>query len=535
MAIPPDLISIYHPTSINYSFVYSLYLGFVFPYISLYHLFIISTGKVLMSQAYSIDLIYSLIGYPNETEWLEFKSNNNDADRIAKDISALANSAAFHGRDCAYKIWGISDDDHKLIGTTFDPFRQKAKGNQDLLIWLKTHLSHNANYDFSEIYFENKKYIVLTIYAATNQPVRYNSIAYIRSGSSTTTLSGGSATESELWRKLQRNDFELQGAIKNDASSKISSFLYIDAYYELNRLTQPSSLEGILTDFIEQEIIKKQDDGTYTITNLGALLLAKDLSAFPNLRKRPLRILRFEGNGNFNILDDKTFNEGYAISLQRAEDYIKAVIPSKEVIDGAFRRIVYAYPQRAIRELLSNIVIHQDLTVTTSGPLVNIFDNRIEFCNPGVSLIPLERVLNAQPKTRNNALVNQLRLMDPCEEGGTGWDLAVAACEEYHMVAPKIESSEELGTKVTLYHGGAYPHMTKHERMDAAYWHACLKYASGESMNNQSLRERFGLDNEQKNTLAISRLIKECCKEGLIKAEDENAGTKYKRYIPSWA
>ena len=106
MAIPPDLISIYHPTSINYSFVYSLYLGFVFPYISLYHLFIISTGKVLMSQAYSIDLIYSLIGYPNETEWLEFKSNNNDADRIAKDISALANSAAFHGRDCAYKIWG---------------------------------------------------------------------------------------------------------------------------------------------------------------------------------------------------------------------------------------------------------------------------------------------------------------------------------------------------------------------------------------------------------------------------------------------
>ena len=136
------------------------------------------------------------------------------------------------------KYGGISDDDHKLIGTTFDPFRQKAKGNQDLLIWLKTHLSHNANYDFSEIYFENKKYIVLTIYAATNQPVRYNSIAYIRSGSSTTTLSGGSATESELWRKLQRNDFELQGAIKNVASSKISSFLYIDAYYELNRLTQ---------------------------------------------------------------------------------------------------------------------------------------------------------------------------------------------------------------------------------------------------------------------------------------------------------
>lgn len=316
--------------------------------------------------------------------------------------------------------------DHKLIGTTFDPFRQKAKGNQDLLIWLKTHLSHNANYNFSEIHFDNKKFIVLTIYAATNQPVRYNNTAYVRSGSSTTTLSGGSATESELWRKLQRNDFELQGAMKNIVSSELPSLLYIDAYYELNRLTRPSSLEGILVDFVEQEILRKQDDEAYTITNLGALLLAKDLSVFPNLRKRPLRILKFEGNGNFNILDDKTFNEGYAISLQRAEDYIKAVIPSKEIIDGAFRRIIYAYPQRAIRELLSNIVIHQDLTVTTSGPLVNIYEQ-------------------------------------------------------------------------------------------------------------SSLRERFGLDNEQKNTLAISRLIEECCKEGLIKAEDENAGTKYKRYIPAWA
>ena len=267
--------------------------------------------------------------------------------------------------------------DHKLIGTTFDPFRQKAKGNQDLLIWLKTHLSHNANYNFSEIHFDNKKFIVLTIYAATNQPVRYNNTAYIRSGSSTTTLSGGSATESELWRKLQRNDFELQGAMKNIVSSELPSLLYIDAYYELNRLTRPSSLEGILVDFVKQEILRKQDDEAYTITNLGALLLAKDLSVFPNLRKRPLRILKFEGNGNFNILDDKTFNEGYAISLQRAEDYIKAVIPSKEIIDGAFRRIIYAHPQRAIRELLSNIVIHQDLTVTTSGPLVNIYEQSI--------------------------------------------------------------------------------------------------------------------------------------------------------------
>lgn len=54
-------------------------------------------------------------------------------------------------------------------------------------------------------------------------------------------------------------------------------------------------------------------------------------------------------------------------------------------------------------------------------------------------------------------------------------------------------------------------------------------------MNNQSLRERFGLSNERKNMLAMSRLIRECCDTGLIKEEDEEAGPKNKRYIPGWA
>ena len=41
----------------------------------------------------------------------------------------------------------------------------------------------------------------------------------------------------------------------------------------------------------------------------------------------------------------------------------------------------------------------------------------------------------------------------------------------------------------------------KRERADALYWHACLMFANGTSMNNQSLRERFGLSNEHKNML----------------------------------
>ena len=67
------------------------------------------------------------------------------------------------------------------------------------------------------------------------------------------------------------------------------------------------------------------------------------------------------------------------------------------------------------------------------------------------------------------------------------------------------------------------------------YWHACLQFSLGSSMSNQSLRERFGLDNAKKNMVAISRLIKECVEAGLIKEEDKEVGAKFRRYVPYWA
>ena len=482
-----------------------------------------------------MDLIYSLVGYPDETEWIEFKEGNSDPEQIGRDISALANSAAYLGREFAYKLWGVEDASHTLCGTCFNPLSKKAKGNQDLQIWLKRMLSSNANFDFEVIEIDGTRFVVAKIKAASGQPVFFEKRAYIRIGSSTCTLEAGSAREAELWRRLQRGDYEMQAVEENLTPADIVELLDVSAYFDHLGLRQPSSIEAALPALLEQGIVLDRDNGKYAISNLGALLLARSLPQFFSLRKRAVRVIRFQGRGNTDILDDRVFEEGYALALPQVEAHIMSIIPSREVDDGAFRRIVYAYPRRAVRELLANIVIHQDLADASAGPLVGVYENRIEFSNPGVSLIPPNRVLNAQPKTRNNALVGLLRQMDLCEEGGTGWDRAVESCEEAHLIAPRIESSEELGTTVTLFQGSGFQRMTKRERVDATYWHACLMYAQGDSMSNQSLRERFGLAPESKNTVAISRLIRDCCEEGLIKEEDPDAGAKYRRYIPAWA
>lgn len=482
-----------------------------------------------------MDLIYSLIGYPSETEWIEFKENQDDPEQIGQDISALANAAAFHGRPRAYKIWGVTDDTHELKGTHFNPYTKKARGNQDLLIWLRTMLSENALYEFERFEHGGMAFVVLTITAATLHVVSFNHVAWIREGSSTTRLMSGSAKEAELWRRLQSNDFELLPVRGDLTFAEVEELLDIDTIYRLQDLRRPSNETAVVADLTEQDIIRAQDDGRFAITNLGASLAARSLSAFPHLRQNCIRVIRYIGKDSIEKADDKTFPGGYALSLPQAEAYIMSAIANGEYDDHAFRRPKTLVPQRAVREILANAAIHQDLSDTTSGPLVRIYSNRLVFTNPGTSLIPIERVLNAQPKSRNSALVRILRRMHLCEEGGSGWDRAVMACEMAHVPAPKMVSEQELGTTVTLYGERTYERMTKAERKEAVYWHACLMYAKDDAMGNQSLRERFGLDNSRKNTVAMSRLIRECVESGLIKEEDAEASDRYRRYLPYWA
>lgn len=487
-----------------------------------------------MPRAEPMDLVYSLVGFPSETEWLEFKHNNTNPETIARDISALANSAAYCGRDAAYKVWGVDDASRALVGTSFDPSNSK-KGNVLLPIWLKQVLTDNASYDFSTATNGTLRFVILAVRPATDRPVYFDGKAYIREGSSTSQLTPGSAKEQRLWHRLQKSDYESRAVLEGLSPREISELLDIEAHFRLLGDSQPSTIDAAMVPLCEQGLVRKQDDELFSITNLGMLLIARRMSSFPGTRHHVLRATRFAGNASLDILDRHDFDEGYALALPEAVDYVMSSVPSEDRLEGAFRRIKYAYPKPAIRELLSNVVAHQDLADAQAGPLVSIYENRVEFSNPGASLIPTPRLLNAQPKTRNKELVSALRRMGLCEEGGTGWDRIVAACEQEHMLAPKVTSSEDAGTTVTLYTGIAYDRMTKRQRIDATYWHACLKYSQGESMSNQTLRERFGLSGEKKSLVAMSRLIRECCNEGLIKEEDPDTGARYRRYIPQWA
>ena len=156
-------------------------------------------------------LVKQLITLPNETDWLEFKCNNFDPDMIGKDISALANSATYRGKEQAYMIWGIDDISHEIKGTNYNRF-SKLKGSQEIESWLRNLLSKNADFEFDDTEIEGKKIVVLVIKRTKGQPVTFRKDAYIRIGSYTKPIRDYPTQEAQLWDKLRLTNFETQVA-----------------------------------------------------------------------------------------------------------------------------------------------------------------------------------------------------------------------------------------------------------------------------------------------------------------------------------
>jgi predicted HTH transcriptional regulator len=104
----------------------------------------------------------------NETEWVEFKGDNDDAPMIGEYISALANSAALLGKQSGYVVWGVDDETMSVAGTTFKPSTTKYK-QQELESWLLQKRHRKLIFVFT-----NLNVAILDIQAATHTPVQFN-------------------------------------------------------------------------------------------------------------------------------------------------------------------------------------------------------------------------------------------------------------------------------------------------------------------------------------------------------------------------
>lgn len=462
----------------------------------------------------------------NELDWKSALSP--DKRRISEHLSAFANHSG--GGFLVFGIpnsgvpAGVSQEDIEKI------VNQVANLGRDAV-----EPALAVNYAVAE--HEDADVLFIFIPEAPVKPVhlRGKSIekAFIRSGG--TTRPASRQDIGNLMLASRTPDWEeLPATVLLPDSDLVAA---LDAKTILQMLDRPlPGDDEQLVQWLEAErFIVRDPSGGGRVTNLGAIAAAKKLSDFPDLSRKAVRVIVYDGLNKVVTKHEQEGTKGYAISFQGLLEYVLSLLPQSEVIEKALRQTRTLYPVIALREIIANALIHQDFSIRGAGPLIEIFDNRIEVSNPGGLLASKEvdRLIGAQPESRNETLARAFRRYKICEERGSGLLKAGVEVELYGLPPIKFQSSASA-FKVTLFAPRTYADMTPQERLDACYQHAVLRYFSGTAMTNTTLRERLKMPEKQRSMVSI--LIQQAVELERVKpADPESKSKKFAEYVPYWA
>jgi len=429
----------------------------------------------------------------------------------------------------AYLIFGVEDGSHKITGTKVRLKSEKV-GGELFANWLARKLEPRLTLEFEEVELDGKHAELVVINPAYDRPVRFDGKEYIRVESVLKELKDYPERARSLWNLTSRFAFEQGTAAHHYSPQQILDSFFCESLFRLMGKPKPSPTTII--DQLEMDrLIVDDKQGGFDVTNLFALVAAKDLTAFPSVESKAPRLIVYTGKDRLVGSTDIVGRFGYAVAFTRLISRILSAIPKSEEMRHGLRHTAYAFPELAIREFLANALVHQDLT-SKGRPTIEIFSDRIEFTNQGAPLISLERLIDAPPRSRNEKLVAYLRQLKICEDRGSGVDRALDAIESESLPPPLFQVVEEA-TKVTIFNTQPFANMSKEDRLRAAYQHACLKYESHQEMTNSSLRTRFGLP--QRQYPQVSNVIRDAIEAGLIKPYDVDQANRNAKYVPHWA
>ena len=312
---------------------------------------------------------------------------------------------------------------------------------------------------------------------------------------------------------------------------QVVELLDTQAFFELLKLPYPTDRTGVLDRLVNERLIDATGE-SFAIRRIGALLLAKKLTDFDDLARKAPRVVVYNGTSKMDTKLDQTGAKGFAVGFQGLMRFIIGQLPQNEVIEDALRKEVKLVPEVAIRDVVANALIHQDLSMTGASMMVEIYTNRVEISNPGEPLVPVDRFIDGY-QSRNERVADLMRRMHICEEKSSGIDRVVQTAEAYQLPAPAFRVGLRR-TIVTIFGPRPFEEMDRDDRVRACYQHCTLKWVMSERMTNQTLRERFHLP--ESKVASISQVISATLEAKLIKLDEKAGGSrKFARYLPFWA
>lgn len=301
------------------------------------------------------DLVAELCRLPGETEWVEFKANYQSPQAIGEYISALANAACWKAKPRGYLVFGINDETHEVVGTSINPYTEKAKGNQDLLLWLKTRLRPNLGFETYIVDHPGGRVVLFEINPARNEPVSFQGQSFIRIGSSKTRLD----RHPEIARAIWTRGSDWSAEICTDATLADLDRQALEKAREQFIVKHPAQANEVATwddvTLLNKARVLKQGEVTHT-----ALLLLGRPEAATLLSPAVAKISWILKDADNRELDYEHFGPPFLLAGDRLQNRVRNLVVRTMPSGTLFPQEITQYDPWVIREALHNCIAHQD-------------------------------------------------------------------------------------------------------------------------------------------------------------------------------
>ena len=312
------------------------------------------------------------------------------------------------------------------------------------------------------------------------------------------------AVTQKLTRDEIRDFFRVEGVIRFDLSP-CPRFRYpedfdrkkFDAWLSYSGITGRPPVEDVLANIEAAERVGDK----LLFRNAGVLFFARNVRRF--FPQAYITCLLAKGKNKVHILDRKDFDGGLVADIEDALRFIERNTRTAYRIEGLKRQNILEYPMKALREAITNAVMHRDWFFDGANVFVEIYTDRIEVVSPGSLPRGLTLADLGRKSVRRNALVSDLlHRIDFVEKAGTGIrrirdEASAQDCPEPQFEANsfvtvtfrpnpgvRAEAEEHPMDRVA---GGVTGEVTGEVRL--------LRVMSGE-MTRQRLQEALGLKHE---------------------------------------
>lgn len=392
------------------------------------------------------DLVAMVSGFrrmSSESRWLEFKSNLDDTERIAKYVSGLANAACYDGRDAGYLIWGIDDKTHEVRETDFDPDKLTHE-RQTLRMWLRSKLKPEVRFEFFPFVYEGARIVLLEVEAAYRRPVTFDGKAWMRDGTSLTELAKVPGAAETIYRKVG-HDWSggvVHAAKLSDLDPKalaVARKMYSDKH-------KGDDFAAEIAGWSDTEFLNKARlaiDGK--VTRAALLLLGRRESEYliaPAVAKISWHLKDKDGN----TLDYAHFGVPFLTAVDAVLKKIRNI--TLRVMPGGtlFPVEISQYDDWVLREAIHNCIAHQNYDMCRNIVITESPDS-VRIANAGAFLPgDIDRVLHDDGRPRrypNQQLVDAMVELKMIDTLGSGIHRMFVKQRERFMPMPDYDFSNE--------------------------------------------------------------------------------------------